>query len=297
MGANDTEYRHSINRSLSFIERQLTQAIKPDDLARESRYSRHHFDRIFQSVIGTTAANYIRNRRMTRAAIELSHTDRRILDIAFTYHFQSQEAFTRAFKQVYGMTPGQYRSYVRQLFRRGGRTMQNTAPKGWSITGVRMEEYMVSLDKQEVHLGKSSARIESKAKPKADGFVTLMQMCSADNYAGQRVRLTAFVKAQDVSGWAGLWMRVDRKNGDMLKFDNMQDRPIHGTRDWNQYSVVLDVSESSHAIAFGILLSGEGKVWVDNFQLDIVDEKTPTTDQEAGDTISPVPVNLDFENW
>lgn len=171
---------------------------------------------------------------------------------------------------------------------------RKTIPQGWSVTGNRIEDYEVSLDKQEVHFGTASARLHS-VKPRTEGFVTLMQMFSSERYLGKRIRLTAFVKAEELKGWAGLWMRVDRKNGDLLQFDNMQDRPILGTQNWKQYSVVLDVSDHSHAIAFGLLLSGDGKVWADSFRFEEVDEKTPTTGQDADTQIPSEPANLNFE--
>ena len=48
----------------------------------------------------------------------------------------------------------------------------------------------------------------------------------------------------------------------MLAFDNMEDRPIKGTSDWTRYDVVLDVAKEAKGIAFGILLKGEGTVWL-----------------------------------
>ena len=68
-----------------------------------------------------------------------------------------------------------------------------------------------------------------------------MQQFSADRFLGKRVRFAAFVKAQDVEGWAGLWMRLDGRFSVTLKLDNMQNRPIRGTSEWNLYSCVLDV--------------------------------------------------------
>ncbi|TYP68099.1 helix-turn-helix domain-containing protein [Paenibacillus methanolicus] len=293
--ANEETHRGTVNQTLSYIERHLTHMLRPDDLAREGRFSKRHFDRLFLAAIGRTAANYVRDRRLARAAAELAHTRKGILDIALEYHFQSQEAFTRAFKKAHGLTPGQYRAYAHSLVTKGTMGMnRNEVPHGWTVTGNRVDEYEVALDKREAHLGSASARIQS-VKRGAEGFATLMQMFGADRYAGKRVRLTAFVKAEGIQGWAGLWMRVDRKNGDLLQFDNMQDRPIQGTLDWNQYAVVLDVSEASHAIAFGALLRGEGRLWVDNFRIDEVDERTPTTGQSAEEGVPAEPVNLDFE--
>jgi hypothetical protein len=89
--------------------------------------------------------------------------------------------------------------------------------------------------------------------------------------------MTANVKAQAVQNWAGLWMRVDGKNQQMLSFDNMQDRPIRGTLDWKQYAIVLDVPRESIGIFFGILLVGPGEVWLANVQFAIVNNTVPKT--------------------
>lgn len=52
---------------------------------------------------------YIRKRRLSCAAHDLLITSKRIIDIAVEYQFQSQESFTRAFKKMFGITPGKYR--------------------------------------------------------------------------------------------------------------------------------------------------------------------------------------------
>ncbi|WP_251038433.1 helix-turn-helix transcriptional regulator [Paenibacillus albidus] len=62
-----------------------------------------------------TLRDYIRMRRISLAALSLRDTDTRILDIAFTYGFSSQEAFTRAFVKAFGVTPRVYRSCPRPI--------------------------------------------------------------------------------------------------------------------------------------------------------------------------------------
>jgi hypothetical protein len=104
--------------------------------------------------------------------------------------------------------------------------------------------------------------------------------------------MTAVVKAKNVASWAGLWMRVDGLGDDVLAFDNMQDRRIGGSRDWETYSIVLDVPKGSRAIAFGILLHGDGQVWVTEFDFGVVDASIPTTQFIA---LADTPQNLRFE--
>ena len=64
-----------------------------------------------------------------------------------------------------------------------------------------------------------------------------------------------------------------RKETEPLAMDNMQNRPIKHTNNWQSYSVVLDIKEGALGIAFGVLLSGEGCVWLDSIRFDEVDEK------------------------
>src|SRR3954454_3331869 len=65
------------------------------------------------------------------------------------------------------------------------------------------------VDRATRHGGAASATIRCKADHPANGFGTLMQTFRADQYRGKRLRLTGFVKANDVANPAGLWVRVD----------------------------------------------------------------------------------------
>jgi hypothetical protein len=83
-----------------------------------------------------------------------------------------------------------------------------------------------------------------------------------------------------------------------LAFDNMQDRPITGTKDWTRYEVVVDVAPEATDIAFGALLSGSGHLWIDDLAFEIVGPKVPTTGlggTAPGETPKPA-ANLDFEH-
>ena len=171
-------------------------------------------------------------------------------------------------------------------------------PKGWFAAGSHPKDYEMSLDRTGAHDGKACAYLKSIVA-ETGGFGTLMQMFKADEYRGKRVRMSGYVKAKDASDWAGLWMRVDgAKKDEMLAFDNMQDRAIKGTMDWKKYEIVLDVPESSEMVAFGLLLSGKGEVWMDDLQFEVVGKDVPTTGRATagGESRSAkTPLNLNFE--
>src|SRR5699024_5853640 len=137
---------------------------------------------MFRKVTGRSVSAYVRERRMTESAKTLIRTDIRIIDIAILYHFQSQEAFTRAFKKIYLMTPGQYRRLLKDIYREGNEiVMKKGVPNGWIMTGESPSNYETGLDHHTVHSGQRSAYLKSN-NSKANGFATLMQHIKADHY-------------------------------------------------------------------------------------------------------------------
>lgn len=64
---------------------------------------------MFQAITGFFVQEYIRNRRLSEAARLLKETKQNVLHIAIAFQYGSQEAFTRAFVQFFGVTPGRFR--------------------------------------------------------------------------------------------------------------------------------------------------------------------------------------------
>ena len=175
-------------------------------------------------------------------------------------------------------------------------TAVERVPEGWILAGTAPKDYQVSVlpEKRE---GNNVVLLESGANPDPSKFGTLSQYCSADQYLGKRVRMTGYLKSENVKNWAGMWFRVDdSKQKDLsLSFDNMSDRPIKNTTDWKKYEIVLDVPQQAGAMAFGVLLEGSGKVWISGISFEVVDQSVPTTNMVKERAALPQgPVNLDF---
>ena len=115
-----TETMPLLKHAVTHLESHLTAPTSIAEAAALVGYSRYHFSRLFLAVTGITPVAYLRKRRLTEAARELATSSKRILDIALDYQFQSQEAFTRSFKQEFGVSPGFYRMQkrLRRLFDR-----------------------------------------------------------------------------------------------------------------------------------------------------------------------------------
>lgn len=100
----DTIYCLSL--ALKHIEEHLQDKLELEILADVANYSAWHFHRLFTAHVGYGVSEYIRRRRLSEASRELIFTSKPIKEIACSYGFDSQEAFTRAFKSYSGVTPG-----------------------------------------------------------------------------------------------------------------------------------------------------------------------------------------------
>lgn len=289
-------HSREIQAALAYIEVNLCEPLTLDAIAKAVGFSKFYFHRTFQKEVGLSLSGYIRRRRLAAAAAALLNTNAPILDIALNFHFASQEAFTRAFKRIYQLPPGRYRAAVKDVITGGMDMVHQNEIKAWIITGTAPEKYQTGIDNRIYHLGSRSATIKAIAEAFSAGeFATVMQQFNAKEFIGKRMRFSGFVKAEEVAGWCGLWMRIDSVSGALLKFDNMQGRPITGTSAWNHYACVLDVPKEADIINIGILLCGKGQVWFDDAGFQEVDAATPTTEFLAHDVFPDHPLNLSFE--
>ncbi len=103
------DYFEKIDKALKYIEDHIKEEIELIDIANEACCSLFYFHRIFSAFTGDTLKEYIRKRRMSLAATELVKTKRRVLEIAIEFGFNSQESFTRSFKEHFSMTPAKFR--------------------------------------------------------------------------------------------------------------------------------------------------------------------------------------------
>ena len=108
-----------VQAAIDHIEANLDTPLDLDGVAAAVGLSRYHLHRLFQACYGEGLKAYIRKRRLTWAAGQLRRTDARILDLALDCGFESQAAFTRAFKAMYGTTPGRYRAMPENRYQSG----------------------------------------------------------------------------------------------------------------------------------------------------------------------------------
>jgi AraC family transcriptional regulator len=99
------EWSERLNTAIDYIEDNLAGEINISEAAKRSFCSPFYFQRMFFAITGVTPSEYIRHRRITLAARDLTSTNSRIIDIALKYGYDSPDSFTRAFKNIHGIAP------------------------------------------------------------------------------------------------------------------------------------------------------------------------------------------------
>jgi erythromycin esterase-like protein len=154
--------------------------------------------------------------------------------------------------------------------------MEGINAKGWA--DFKNPNYVKGLDTLIAFSGKNSGYIESKKDAKTFGALSYYIPAG---YIGDKIKLTGYMKTENVSYAAGLWMKINPNLG----FYNMLDKEIKGTNEWNEYEIELDYKDvEAESIEIGGLLAGKGKIWIDNLKVTIdgkelknVDRKTELT--------------------
>lgn len=98
-------WAEGIQSALQYIENNLTEELTIEDIAARAYVSSFHFQRIFSALCGFTVGEYIRNRRLTLAAQELSADNAKVIDVAVKYGYDSPDSFARAFTKFHGISP------------------------------------------------------------------------------------------------------------------------------------------------------------------------------------------------
>lgn len=138
-----TSYKKRIARAVLFIEKHLEDSPTLDEIAQEAGFSPFHFHRLFTGIMGESVKSFQRRLRIERSATWLAYTERTIADIAFEAGYDSQEAFTRAFKNIMGETPKRYRNHgTPDAIQRGGTTL-NLIPENPHFT---LENFNLSIE-------------------------------------------------------------------------------------------------------------------------------------------------------
>jgi AraC family transcriptional regulator len=154
------DYQQRILRVLTHIQQHLDETLDLEELARVACFSSFHFHRIFAALTGETIADHVRRLRLERAALELRSGAKQVIQVALGAGYEAHEAFTRAFKAAYGVSPAEFR-------RATGPIAIRPAPSGVHFrAGVPLTTYNTN------HLPKKFMKvIAKKIKPRRVAYL------------------------------------------------------------------------------------------------------------------------------
>lgn len=98
-----------IEEVIQYIEENLSNKLDLDSVANATHFSKYHLHRMFAKTVGLTIHDYVLRRQLTEAAKLLVFSDKPIIEIALACGYESQAAFTVAFKAMYKAPPAEYR--------------------------------------------------------------------------------------------------------------------------------------------------------------------------------------------
>ena len=117
----------------------------------------------------------------------------------------------------------------------------------------------------------------------ADRPLRMVAVDKADMEAlrGKRIAVSMWLKTRNVPNWAGAELYVFGAGSRIQAYDDLGDRPIHGTTDWRQYKFVVDVPMDAVMVGALPAIYGAGELWYDDVQIDLVNPDVPITDNQA----------------
>ena len=270
-----------LNAAINYIEEHLTDEPDYEQLGRIACCSAYHFQRMFGYMAGTSLSEYLRRRRMSRAAVDLQSGDLKIIDIAAKYGYESPTAFNRAFQSVHGFAPSQAREE--------GRILSSFPPISFQITikGAVQMDYRIEK-KGAFRIVGLSAPLDQEIEK---NFETVPGIWGKAAQDGTIAKLASMMNAQPM-GMLG----VSACNG--------------AAEQWRYYIAVAsnlpadDFEEYVVPAATWAIFSGQGNgILIQELEKRIVTEWLPTSGYEYGTGpdvevyLDPTPENTRYEVW
>jgi AraC family transcriptional regulator len=136
------DWQTRMTKALEYLERTLTDEIDMERTAREANCSLFYFMRMFEVITGSSAAEYVRRRRLSKAALELASGQERVLDIALKFGYDSPDSFARAFRREFGCLPSEARL--------PGTKLHTYPPLSFSVVlkGATAMEYRIEQERE-----------------------------------------------------------------------------------------------------------------------------------------------------
>ena len=165
----------SIQKAVEYMEEHLLEKISYEDVAKQLYMSNYHFHRLFSMITGITANEYMRNRKLSMAGQELVMSNKKVIDIAYKYGYESPESFAKAFTRFHGVTPSMAR-YPGTKLQSFNRLVIKITVEG----GIFMDYKIVEKKEFQLLVKAKSFRNESISEEGNSEISDFWEQCSED---------------------------------------------------------------------------------------------------------------------
>ena len=197
---------------MQYIETHLTEKLSLSSIAEYAGYSEYHFSRLFHEKMQCSVMDYVRKRRLYKAAENILE-GKRIVDVAYEFDWQSHNSFTRAFKSEYGVPPSLLRA-MHMVLAEGGRKMEQITLKNCSDDTSREELFEIlktTFSENEIKYDEAECR---KMYDRCCAVYDGIKRYSGSEYATHPLQvavLLADMGAEETVVYAGMFCDVFRK--------------------------------------------------------------------------------------
>ena len=180
------------------------------------------------------------------------------------------------------------------IFGCGIATAENSLPKPW--IQINQEDYVAGISMDDCYEGNYCAFLKSIDDSAVSVGELLQVIKPPKDWLGKKIKLKAYLKAVEVEGSSGLFLKVVNSSGG-YGYDYMTNRTLRGTLDWNEYLIILDIPTDALKIDFGMWLKGAGEIKVDHFSFELARPGEQTTGKISQNKRDGKPTNLGFEGY
>lgn len=275
------EWIERLNGAMNYVEEHLCDNLDMKEMAKIACCSTYHFQRMFAYMAGVPLSEYVRRRRMTLDAAELQGGNKKVIDVAFKYGYDSPTAFNRAFKGVHGITPSEAKAE--------GVTLKAFLPISFRITIKGDSEMNYRIEKKEAfRIVGISCPLEKELEK---NFETVPAMWGKAAASGTIEKL-AMMMDTEIKGLLGVSACAEGQ-------------------DWKYYVAVASTQEidgelEEYTVPESTWAIFEGKgtnLSIQELEKRIVTEWLPSSGYEYGNApdievyLNPDPQNAVFEVW
>ncbi|WP_252315997.1 AraC family transcriptional regulator [Sinobaca sp. H24] len=170
----------SLQQAIDYMENHLLEHITIEAISRQANVSPFHFQRLFMILTDTSVGEYLRHRRLTLAAQELSNSNTKIIDLSYKYGYHTPEAFSKAFRKQHGVSPSEARK------RTGKLNSYNRLSIQMNLKGAEPMNYQI-VEKEAFHV--VGIKKECPCGEQASGIAEFWEQVNSDGTTGKLVEL------------------------------------------------------------------------------------------------------------